>query len=421
MKSYPDSVRFLYSLGNEMKTVKFGLDAIAAVLAELDHPERACSYVHVAGTNGKGSTCAMIASGLRSGGIRTGLYTSPHLVEPTERIQIDGVAVSKEQFSDAFDLVHAASERLIARGKLEHHPTYFETVTAMAFVLFREARVETTVLEVGLGGRLDATNVIHPKLAVITPVDFDHEKFLGNTIAAIAWEKAGILKPGVELILGRQRAEAESVIRARAVELGCAVWRMVDHPPTSVSIHARGSEIEWEGIPLTCPLPGVHQIDNAITAALALRRLGMPDDAISRGIAAASWPGRLEYISSQPDIILDGAHNPSGARALASYIEQFFAGRRVWLIYGTMRDKSIGEILETLFPLAGELILTRPNSPRALDPSSLLRVSHHPRARVCENLRAALDLVRAEAKPEDAVFISGSLFLVGEARALLLK
>lgn len=421
MKSYPDSVRFLYSLGNEIKTVKFGLETISAVLAELDHPERACAFVHVAGTNGKGSTCAMIESALRHAGVRAGLYTSPHLIEPTERIRIGGAQVTQAEFSHAFDAVHAASERLIARGDIEHHPTYFETVTAMAFVLFREARVDTVVLEVGLGGRLDATNVVHPRLTVITPVDFDHETFLGKTIAAIASEKAGILKPNVPLIMGRQRAEGEQVILARAAELHCPVTRMIDHPPSGASCFAHGNRIEWEGMEIRGALPGPHQIDNTITAAMALRELGVPDASIAEGIAEARWPGRLELVASNPDIILDGAHNPSGARALAAYIDRFFKGRRVWMIYGTMRDKSIGEIVETLFPLASELILTRPDTPRSLDPKSLLRVAHHPRARSCESLGAALAIVREEASPDDVIFISGSLFLVGEARALLVK
>lgn len=421
MKSYPDSVRFLYSLGNEMKTVKFGLDTITRVLAALDHPERACPFVHVAGTNGKGSTCAMIESALRAAGLRTGLYTSPHLIEPTERIRIEGVQVTEAQFSQAFETVHALSERLIAAGEIEYHPTYFETVTAMAFLLFREARVDVAVLEVGLGGRLDATNVVSPKLTVITPVDFDHETFLGNTIGAIAGEKAGILKPGVPLILGKQRPEGESVILIRAAQLGCAVTRMEDQPPSEVHSTARGNTIHWQGLTLSCPFPGRHQVDNTITAALALRALDISPHAIRDGIAAARWPGRLELVAERPDMILDGAHNPSGAQALATYIESFFADRRVWLVYGTMRDKSIGEIVETLFPLASELILTRPDSPRSLDPGSLLRVCDHPRARVCENLRGSLELLRREAAPDDVIFISGSLFLVGEARALLVK
>lgn len=421
MNSYPDSVRFLYALGNEIKAAKFGLETIGCVLAALGHPERSCRFVHVAGTNGKGSTCAMIESGLRAAGLRTGLYTSPHLVEPTERIRISGEAVTAEEFAGAFDIVHQASERLVQEGALEHHPTYFETVTAMAMVLYRAKEAGTVVLEVGLGGRLDATNIVTPALCVITPVDFDHEGYLGNTIESIAAEKAGILKRGVPLILARQRPEAERVILERASELGCRVISTAVHPPFKTAVNAHGSRIQWEGLDVICPLAGAHQVENATTAMLALRELGIPDSGIERGIAAAQWPGRLERISTAPEIILDGAHNPAGARVLAAHIRQFYGGRKVWLIYGTMRDKSIGEIAETLFPLADELVLTAPKAPRALDPRSLESVAGHPRTRVEPTLAEAIEAVRAAAGPDDAVFISGSLFLVGEARALLVK
>lgn len=220
--NYPDSVHYLYALGNEQKTIKFGLERISALLAELGNPQDASRFIHVAGTNGKGSTCAFIESALRTAGLRTGLFTSPHLVEPTERVQIGGQAVTREVFTAAFDRVHEAAERLLAAGALDMHPTYFETITAMAFLLFQEAACDRVVLEVGMGGRLDATNVVHPELCVITPVDFDHEKFLGDTIPKIAFEKAGILKPGVPAVFARQRTEAQEVLAARAAELRIA-------------------------------------------------------------------------------------------------------------------------------------------------------------------------------------------------------
>src|SRR6516162_1055699 len=215
MFSYPDSVRFLYELGNEIKTAKLGLERIRTLLGALGDPQHAFRVVHVAGTNGKGSTCAMIEAGLRAAGIRTGLFTSPHLIEPTERIQVAGVPVTPEQFREAFEVVHTAAEQC----NLDCHPTYFETVTAMAFFLFRELRVETAVIEVGLGGRLDATNVVEPGLTVITPIDFDHEVYLGHTLEAIAGEKAGILKPGVPAVFARQRPEALQLLLRRAGEL----------------------------------------------------------------------------------------------------------------------------------------------------------------------------------------------------------
>ncbi|MBS1828468.1 MAG: bifunctional folylpolyglutamate synthase/dihydrofolate synthase [Acidobacteria bacterium] len=420
MKSYPDSVRFLYSLGNEIKAVKFGLETIQLVLERMGHPERAAKFVHVAGTNGKGSTCAMMDSALRAAGLRTGLYTSPHLLEPTERIRIDGEAVSAADFARAFDVVHEVSEAMLAEGAIEHHPTYFETVTAMAFLLFRERGVEWVVLETGLGGRLDATNVVRPEIAVITPIDYDHEAFLGKTIELIAGEKAGILKAGAPAVIAPQRPDAEAVLLRRAAELGCEVLRAGD---VAVAVRGRrdGVDVTVGDALFACPLPGAHQAQNVTTAVLALRRLGIAEEAIRNGIATVRWPGRMERVGVGPEIVLDGAHNPAGVRVLAAHLREHYAGRKVWLIYGTMRDKSIGEIADVLFPLVQELILTAPDSPRSLDPGSLLKICGHPRARVAARLEDGLAMVRAEAAAEDAVFISGSLFLVGEARALLVQ
>jgi len=400
--TYPESVRFLYALGNEIKTAKLGLDRIRKVLAALDDPQRMFRVIHVAGTNGKGSTCAMIDAGLRAAGIRTGLFTSPHLVEPTERIQIDGVAVTREQFQRAFQVVHDAAEQL----DLDCHPTYFETVTAMAFWLFRELRVDTAVVEVGLGGRLDATNVVEPALTAITPIDFDHEIYLGHTIEAIAAEKAGILKPGVPAVFARQRPEAAAVLDRRAAELGIHVRRAEDFLVRDLEIDARGSR--FSGI--YCPLPGEHQVDNAITTALALAELGVSP----QGIADARWPGRLEHIAPNPDIILDGAHNPAGAVALARYLERFYADRKLWLIYGAMRDKAVEEIAGILFPLASELIFTAPNYSRALRPEALIEIAG--RGETGESVHQALDMARSRATAEDVIVVTGSLFLVGEAR-----
>src|ERR1700680_418415 len=210
--NYADSVHFLYSLGNEIPSAKFDLERITRVLQALGTPHRTGRFVHVAGTNGKGSTSAMIESGLRGAGVRTGLYTSPHLVEPTERIRNAGQAITSGQFAEAFTEVHEIAERMLNAGELDLHPTYFESVTAMAFLLFVRERVDTVVLEVGLGGRLDATNVVTPALSVITPIDFDHQIFLGDTLKKIAAEKAGILKPGVPAIFAQQPPEAESVL-----------------------------------------------------------------------------------------------------------------------------------------------------------------------------------------------------------------
>jgi len=415
--NYPDSVRFLYALGNEMNSAKLGLERIRAVLAALGNPETAYRVVHVAGTNGKGSTCAMIDAGLQAAGVRTGLFTSPHLVEPTERIQIGGIPVSEADFARAFNAVQRAAESL----DLDCHPTYFETVAAMGFLLFREKGVHTAVVEVGLGGRLDATNVVLPALCVITPIDFDHEVYLGNTIESIAGEKAGILKPGVRAVFARQRPEAAAALDARAAQLGIAVRQAADACIRNLDIDARGSRFEIDGLgPVVCPLAGEHQVDNAVTAAVALDALGVSP----RGIAEAQWPGRLEHISPNPDVILDGAHNPAGARALARYLERLYpehkqARRKRWIVYGAMRDKSIEEIAGILFPLADELIFTAPDSPRALRPEALVEMAEHlaGRCRATPTIGAALDLIQNEASADDVIIITGSLFLVGEARA----
>jgi dihydrofolate synthase/folylpolyglutamate synthase len=416
--NYPDSVRFLYALGNEIKTAKLGLERISVLLEALGAPQQAYPIVHVAGTNGKGSTCAMVESGLRAAGRRTGLFTSPHLIEPTERIQIVGCPVSAAQFASAFDQVHACAETLLRQERIDLHPTYFESVTAMALLLFRDCGVDLAVLEVGLGGRLDATNVVKPRICAIAPVDFDHEAFLGKSLESIAAEKAGILKPGVPAVFARQRPEAEAVLNARARDLGVDVTHSADVALSNVTLHARGSDFTWNGAPVSCPLPGEHQVENARTAIAVLARLGVAPDAVRRGIAQARWPGRLERVAVNPEIVLDGAHNPASARALAAYLERFYDPARVWLVYGAMRDKAVSEMAAILFPRARHVIVTAPEQARALRPESIRDLADHDSIQVAPNIQAALDMAQAAA-PEDAIFVTGSLFLVGEARALL--
>jgi dihydrofolate synthase / folylpolyglutamate synthase len=288
----------------------------------------------------------------------------------------------------------------------------------MALLLFRES-CDIAVLEVGLGGRLDATNVISPELCVITPVAYDHEAFLGNTLESIAFEKAGILKPRVPVCLSPQLPPAEAIIAARARDLACEVIRTADHPVSHIRTTPRSSEFRLSGQTYRCVLPGRHQIDNARTAILACRRMNIPEEAIHAGLDAVVWPGRLEFLSHNPDFVLDGAHNPAGAAALASYIREFCADRPVWLVYGAMRDKAIDEVTEQLFPLADRLILTAPKFPRALRPEAILAVSSHPNARLAPTVPQAIDIART-APPDAIVFFTGSLFLVGEARALLI-
>jgi len=424
--TFPETAAFLYSLGHELKVVKWDLARMRTLLAELGDPHRARRFIHVAGTNGKGSTCAMLESALRASGLRTGLYTSPHLNSPRERIVIGGEPISEAEWVAAFTNVHNAAERMLAADRIDAHPSFFETVTAMAFVAFARADLDMVVLETGLGGRLDATNVVDPEVAVITPIDFDHEAFLGSSIESIAAEKAGILKAGRPAVFAAQRPEALRVLGSRALELDIEVRHSSAWRVENAEYGRYGSSftlVADEEIPIDCPLAGLHQVENARTAVTALMLLGIPAGAIRTGIASAQWPGRLEYFPGAVDTILDGAHNPAGARALADYIRRFFTGEPVRLIFGAMRDKAVEEVTNTLFPLAAEIILTAPAQPRALHPLSmaeLLEEAQRERVQVTESIGEALKLAteRNTTLPM-TTFVTGSLFLVGEARELL--
>ncbi len=387
---FPQSVSFLYQLGNESKTMKLGLDRMVEVCRALGNPQDALQIIHVAGTNGKGSTCAMLEAGLRAAGYRTGLYTSPHLVSPVERIRIDGQPVSEERFAGLFNQVHHAV------AGFPEHPTYFETVTAMGWLAFVEARCDWAVVEVGLGGRLDATNVVTPVRSVITPISFDHQQYLGHTLAAIAGEKAGIIKPGVPVIVSAQEPEAMAVIEDRARQRSAPLRR------------SRDAQAQ-----IPPPLLGEHQRENTRTAIRTLESL----DIDPAGVAQTVWPGRLERVRRGPDVYLDGAHNVAGAKALAAFIRELRAtGRRIWIVFGVMRDKDVLEMTSELFPLADELILTAPRSERSLPATEIPAPGS---ARIAPRVPIALEML-GSAQPDDAIFLTGSLFLVGEARSLLL-
>ncbi len=424
--SYPEAVRYLLSLGNEVKTARLGLARIERLLEKLGRPQTAFRSVHIAGTNGKGSTAAMIAAGLRAAGFRTGLFTSPHLLRINERIQVDGQEISDADFCAAYGRVRAAVEQLLAEESIEAHPTYFECVTAMGFCHFREAGVQYAVVEVGLGGRLDATNVIQPQAAVITPVDLDHETFLGKVVAAITAEKAGILKAGAPAVFAPQRPDVGEVLEARARELGVHVvragrdWRAEEvHPGDGrYRFVARGP-----GGARVCAalnLAGEHQVTNALVAIAALHLLGVDARAIERGLHEARWPGRLETISASPLLLVDGAHNPAGARVLARFLQRHHPGRRVWLIYGAMRDKAVDEVAGILFPAAYKVLVTGVAQLRAVSPRRLAGIvaHHHARVEVTENLHEALVRARGEAAEPDIILVTGSLFLVAEAKVL---
>ena len=434
--NYEESVKRLLSLGKELAAPqeahvqKFDLENIRVLSEHLGAPHRAIPSTHIAGTNGKGSTAAMLESILRAAGLSTGLFTSPHLERINERIQFDGVPISDEDFAAEFTRVQSAIETLLASGQLAAHPTYFECVTAMAYGAFARHPVDFAVYEVGMGGRLDSTNILQPEVAVITQVDLDHENFLGHSIAEISSEKAGIIKPGGWVVSSAERPEARAVIARRATELDARLveidteWR-VETVSTPAGCHrvTAASGHSSTALALDVPLPGRFQARNAIAAATAARLLaarGFPinDDAIIRGIQNVKWPGRLERLAEAPAIFLDGAHNPSAARELAAFWETHLAGKRLWLVYGAMRDKAVDEIAGLLFPRAHEVFLTQPNQSRAISAPLLAEMTSHlaQRFRIVNDPVEAFDLALSLAAPEDAVFVTGSLYLVGELR-----
>ena len=439
--NYSESVRYLLTLGRELaspqqaRAVKFDLRNIRAICERMGHPEREFASVHVAGTNGKGSTAAMLANILQLAGLRPGLYTSPHLLRINERIRLDGAEISDDQFAGSFTRVLAVIEELLASGTLAAHPTYFECVTAMAFDFFARAGAEIAVIEVGMGGRLDSTNVIVPEVAAITQIDFDHENFLGHSIEEIAAEKAGIIKRGVRVVSAAENPAAQAVIRRRAAEQAAHLMEIdgtcrVSHVSAQdgryrfqvVLADELGSSSTQE-MEIGLPLAGRFQVRNAVTAIviarlLALRGFAISDGAIVRGIESVRWPGRLELLQKGPDVYLDGTHNPAGAREVLAFWRDHLAGRRIHLIYGAMRDKAIDEVAGLLFPRATTVILTQSPQPRSLSAEALLEMTSH-LARAAEVIRepgAALDRALEIAEVDDVIFATGSLYLVGDLR-----
>ena len=434
--TYEESVRYLYSLGRELASprqasaAKFDLAGITTLCEHLGQPQRAFESVHIAGTNGKGSTAAMMDSILRAADLRTGLYTSPHLERINERICLDGQEISDADFAVTFTRLRAAIEELLGAGSLAAHPTFFECMTALAFEFFARSGVQYAVCEVGMGGRLDATNILAPEVAVITQIDLDHENYLGHSIEEIAAEKAGIIKPGARVVSAAEHLVARVVIRRRAAEQSAFLVEIenafriedVSSQDGCFSFTAIATD-SGARIPVALALPGRFQIRNALTALAATRMLadrGAPieDDAVASGIASTRWPGRLERIAQRPDIYLDGAHNPAAAREIAVFWDAFLKGRTIYLIYGAMRDKAVDEIAGLLFPRATAVLLTSPDQPRAISARVLAELtSHHAqRVEVIGDPGQALERALELASPEDIIFITGSLFLVGDLR-----
>ena len=413
---YEEAVSRLLKLGLEGRSLKWNLVSIRAMLEALERPDRQFPIVHIAGTNGKGSVAAMVASILRAAGKKTGLYTSPHLCRMNERINLDGAPIGDEEFAGLFAKVEDCFERLVADGALAHNPSYFETLTAMALQHFAAEGVDLAVLEVGLGGRLDATNAVTPAVCAITSIDFDHERWLGHSIEAIAAEKAGILKPGVPVGNAPEHPRALEVIDGRAKELGAP----------------RLTPRETEGVAgkLTVGLRGRHQTRNARTALAIveeLKRQGwdIPAEALQQGLRDAHWPGRLQLVEPAGErampVYLDGAHNPAAARCLAEFWEEQWAGKRVHLIYGTLRDKAVEEIAELLFPRAATVILTEPVSSRATSVKTLAVFTEgmNDNTELIPTPEQALRRAAARATASDIILVAGSLYLVGDClRAL---
>lgn len=414
--TYREILSHLYALGRF--GMKPGLERITALLAELGNPEEKLAVVHVAGTNGKGSTAAFLDAVLRAGGLTTGLFTSPHLISFTERFRIDGAEIDEAE-------VVSLARRVIAVAP--PGSTFFELVTAMAFLHFAEHRVDLAVMEVGMGGRFDATNAASGELAVITPVALDHCTWLGDSLAAIAGEKAGVIRPGRPVVSSFQEPEALDVIIERCGEGGSPLvlcGREFDATWDGDALVYRGL-----GVDIPCLVPGIagkHQAMNAACALAAAELLGRQGltvgrDAMERGIAAARWPGRMEFFGTAPRILLDGAHNPAGSLALARSLADV-PRRRLILVVGVMGDKDATAILAPLLPLADEVFTVTPPLERSLPAADLAascREQGRGRCTVAGTVADGVNRAREAAGPDDLILVCGSLFTVGAARAFL--
>jgi dihydrofolate synthase/folylpolyglutamate synthase len=460
--SYESAVSRMFALGHELAQTpshKFNLAHMRALLEAMQHPERRFPSVLIAGTNGKGSTAATLASILRASGLKTGLYTSPHLMRINERIRVNGQEISDDDFARLHGEVDGAAERLVEQGKLPWHPSFFEMMTAIAFEHFAREQVEIAVLEVGMGGRLDATNVVEPRISVITDISLDHQKFLGNTVGEIAREKVGIIRAGGVVVTLPQQPEANDVIGNTILELGARGVSAVPYvPPVSPgsgdylvkvkgggeTLHAsRGEDaksyiyryplqVMKHQIVVETALMGRHQLRNVALAIAAAEELskqgfaGITPQTMERGIRETRWPGRFEVMTARPgwpEIVLDVAHNPAGAWALRSALSERYGDRPLLFVFGAMRDKAISEMTEIVFPLAERVIATRAENPRSATPEEIQQAG----ARTGTEIDVAADTATALAQarqwagttPGKAIVVTGSIYLVGEAMQVL--
>ena len=439
----------MFALGHELANTpsqKFDLAHMHVLLEALEHPERKFPAILIAGTNGKGSTAATLSSILQDSGYKTGLYTSPHLVRINERVRVNGAAISDDDFAGLHDLVDRSAERLVTEGELPWHPSFFEMLTAIAFEYFAREKVEIAVLEVGMGGRLDATNVVEPRVSIITDISLDHQKFLGDTLTEISREKAGIIRAGGVVVTLPQTPEANDVLGNTILDVGAKAVSAVPYvPPVSPNsaqyllpssqgkagyisrypLHVMGTEISIE-----TPLVGRHQLRNialAIAAAEQLSRQGftaISAATIERGIRNTDWPGRFQVLPGTPDhpeVVFDVAHNPAGAWALRSTLSAAYEDRPLIFVFGAMRDKAVSEMAEILFPLADRVIATHADNPRAATPAEIREAARRVSVDFDEapEVPAALASARAAAGTRGLVVVTGSIYIVGEAMRML--
>jgi dihydrofolate synthase/folylpolyglutamate synthase len=419
MKEYSQALDYLYGL--EKFGMAFGLENITWLLGLIGNPQESLKAVHIAGTNGKGSVAAMLSEMLKTAGYATGRYTSPHLVSFTERIAVNGDCIMEAEVAE---LTQFIKERVDREGSGRRF-TFFDFTTALAFEYFKRKGVAIAVVEVGLGGRLDSTNVLRPLVSVITNVAFDHQEYLGNTLREIAREKAGIVKEHVPVVAGT-KGEALDVVRTAAAN--SALYALGQN----FTYKKKGEQLMWyRGIRMTYDnlsvgLRGDYQLFNAALALCTLELLspaGFPvkEYAVRKGLASVQWPARLELVRKpgKPLILIDGAHNPDGAATLAAYLKSHFVNRKKLLVFGVMKDKDFKEMLRELLPVVQQVILTRPETDRAALPADVVRCA--PGALVSASVKDALDRAFAMAEGDDLIVITGSFYTVGEAKKLLDK
>ncbi|MBW2653232.1 MAG: bifunctional folylpolyglutamate synthase/dihydrofolate synthase [Deltaproteobacteria bacterium] len=418
--SYQKSIAYLYGL--QKFGIKFGLAKISKLLSCLDNPHKKLSFIHIAGTNGKGSTAACLASVLSKAGYRVGLYTSPHLTSFTERIKIGNHEISRKD-------VDRLTQLLINKARKIDSITFFEFVTAMALLYFAEKKVDLCILEVGMGGRLDATNVVSPIISIITNISKEHEYYLGNTILEIAREKAGIIKKKSSLITGATQANVLTLFRKRCHNLQTEFYCLGE----DFSIKTRNNHSSYHGInfnleAIKIGLFGDFQYNNAAIALAAIELLRMKDyhigdKAIYRGLKDVYWPGRLEIVKKAPVVILDGAHNPVAMKSLRNALIKNFNFEKLILILGIMEDKNIKGMLKEIVPYAHKVILCKPNMNRAASPTSLagiIKVYNVKHYKV-DDVKEAILYALSTASKKDLICVAGSLFTVGEAREVFKK